>query len=79
MNEVYDSTSKGFTVLKLPFSLHGTGSNNTFASFSVGRKLFVYIRDELGLISYDVIKKTWYKEPCVPTFIGFSTITAPRL
>ena len=81
MNEVYDSTSKRFTVLKPPLSLRDTSQYNTFASFSVGSKLFVYFNDLSSVLSYDVIKKKWSEETSEPMkhLTDFSANKAPRL
>ena len=81
MNEVYDSTSQKFTVLKQPLSVKGECRNNVFASFSIGSKLFVYFCFSSSLFIYDVIKKEWCQEERQPMkhLTEFSAIAAPRL
>ena len=81
MNEVYDSTSQRFTVLKQPLNVPGKGLNNVFASFSIGSKLFVYFDCSSSVFSYDVIKKEWKGEARGPMkhLTKFSAIAAPRL
>ena len=51
MNEVYDSTSGRFTVLKKPLSVNGTDRNNTVASFSFVSNLFIYFDGSSSLFS----------------------------
>ena len=81
MNEVYDSTSQRFTVLKQRLTVKGDGWYNVFASFSIGSKLFVYFNCSSSVFSYDVIEKEWHEESCEPIkhLTKFSAIPASRL
>ena len=81
INEVYDSTSKKFTVLKPSFSLYDINSNDPIAAFNVGHKLFSYFEGSSSIFWFDTIKGEWYEEPCEVTkhIDCFSAITAPRV
>ena len=80
-NEVYDSTSGRFTVLKPPLSLHDTRENNAYSCFSVGSKLFVCFSNSTSAFSYDVTTREWCEEPweLVRHLSYFSATAAPRL
>ena len=81
INEVYDSTSKKFTVLKPSFSLHNIRKNCPFAAFKVSHNLFVYFSRSSNVFYFDTIKGEWYKKPSklAEQLSYFSAIQVPRL
>ena len=81
INEVYDSTSKKFTVLKPSFSLSNTRENCLYVAFSVGHKLFTHFRRSSNIFCFDTTKGEWCEKPSEATkhLICFSAVTVPRL
>ena len=80
-NEVYDSTSKKFTVLKSFLNLHNMHSYSPFAAFSIRQKLFTYFEGSSSIFCFDTTKDVWCEELSKPTdhIDCFSAVTAPRL
>ena len=84
VNEVFDSTSERFTVLKQPLNFLGSGGYsvlNVFASFSIGSKLFAYFYGSPNVFIYDVIKKEWVEQALelMKNLTKFSAVAAPQL
>ena len=81
INEVYESTSKKFTVLKPSFNLYDITTNEPFAVFSVGHKVFTYFEGSSNIFCFDTKKGEWFEKPSEATkqLTSFSAITAPRL
>ena len=57
INEVYDSNSKKFTILKTSFGLYKNSENYLFAAFKVSHKLFVYFSCTSNVFCFDTTKK----------------------
>ena len=81
INEVCDSASKKFTILKPSFNLYDIRSNLFVAAFSIGHKLFTYFKGSSNFFCFDTTKYEWYEEPSEATkhLSCFSAITAPCL
>ena len=81
INEVYDSNSKKFTILKPSFNLYDIRENYPFAAFKVSHKFFVYFRGSSNVFCFDITKGEWYEKPSEPTkhLSFFSAIQVPRL
>ena len=62
INEVYDSTSKKFTVLKPSLDVLNIRENYPFAVFKVSLKLFVYFLGSSSIFFFDTKKRKWYKK-----------------
>ena len=86
INEVYDSTSKSFAVLKQSLGLYNINSiKHPFAAFKVSHNLFVYFWNssatQMKLFCFDTNKGEWYEKPSKSTenLASFSAIQVPRL
>ena len=81
INEVYDSTSKKFAVLKPPLDLYNMRVSFLFAAFNVCHNVFVYFNGLSNILCFDTIKGKWYEKPSEPTehLTSFSAIQVPRL
>ena len=81
MNEVYDSTSNYFAVLKPSFDLYNIRRNRPFAAFNIDYKLYVYFNGSSNVFYFDTTKGKWYENPSKPTehLSFFSAIEVPRL
>ena len=80
INEVYDSTSKNFAVLKPSFDLYDIRENNPFAAFNIANKLYVYFDGSSNIFYFDTTKGKWYEKPSEATenLSYFSAIRVPR-
>ena len=82
INEVYDSTSKKFTVLKPSFSLYDIRENYLLAAFSVENTYYVYFEDSPNVFCFDTMKGKWFEKPSklpIEHLSLFSAIQVPRL
>ena len=81
INEIYDSASKKFTVLKPSFSLYDIRERYPLAAFSIGHKLFVYFSHCSRIFCFDTTKGKWHEKACEPTKQPylFSATQVPRL
>ena len=81
INEVFDSTSKKFTILKPSFHLYDIRKNYPFAAFKISHKLFVYFSGSSNVFCFDTKKGEWCEKPSEPTKHNFffSAIQVPRL
>ena len=80
INEVYDSTTKNFAILKPSLNLYDITSNHPFATFKVSHKLFVCFRGSSNIFCFDTTKGKWCEIPSKPTenLTFFSAIQIPR-
>ena len=80
INEVYDSSSKKFTVLKPSLGLYNMRENCIFAAFKVSHKLFIFFSCSTNVFCFDTRKGKWCKRPKVAEHLTmFSAIHVPRV
>ena len=81
INEVYDSTSKKFAILKPSFNLYDIRENYLYAAFKVSHNLFVYFRGSSNIFCFDTIMSKWSEKPSKLTehLTRFSAIQVPQL
>ena len=81
ISEVYESTSKKFTVLKPSFDLYDIREKHPFAAFNIANKLYVYFNGSFNVFCFDTIKGKWCEIPSKQTehLSYFSAIKVPRL
>ena len=80
ISEVYESTSKKFTVLKPSFDLYDIREKHPFAAFNIANKLYVYFDGSSNIFYFDTTKGKWYEKPSEATenLSYFSAIRVPR-
>ena len=81
INEIYDSTSKKFAILRPSMDLYDLRENYPIAIFKVSHKLFFYFTGSPSIFCFDTKKGEWYKKPGKITkhLYFFSAIQVPRL